>query len=87
VARAKSCLARRMRNNRSVALAPQPDPRSMKFVTGGVFGNPEATARNLLELAQAFEPVQDRRIYVDKINAPMLYEQKATPERRPQSCD
>jgi hypothetical protein len=30
-----------MRNDRSVAPAPQQDPRSMNFVTGGVFGNPE----------------------------------------------
>jgi hypothetical protein len=59
----------------------------MKFVTGGVLVNPEAAARNLLELAQSFEPDQDRRIYVEKINALMLYEHKATPERRAQSCD
>jgi hypothetical protein len=59
----------------------------MKFVTGGVFGNPEPAARKLLELAHSFEPVQDRRIYIEKINAPMLYEHKATPEGRPQSCD
>jgi hypothetical protein len=45
----------------------------MKFVTGGVFGNPEAAARKLLEPAHSFEPVQDRRFYVEKINAPMLY--------------
>jgi hypothetical protein len=57
----------------------------MKFVTGGVFWNPEAAARKLLELAQSFEPVQDRRVYVERINAPMLYEHKATHERRPQS--
>jgi len=57
----------------------------MKFVTGSVFWNPEAVARKLLELAQSFEPVQDRRVYVERINAPMLYEHKATHERRPQS--
>jgi len=50
-----------------------------EIVTCGVFGNPEAAARNLLELDQSFEPVQNRRIYVEKISAPMLYEHKATP--------
>jgi hypothetical protein len=43
----------------------------MKFVTSGAIGNPEAAAHKLLELAQSFEPVQDRRIYVEEINAPM----------------
>ena len=37
------------------------------------------TARNLLELAQSFEPVQDGRISIEKINAPMPYEHKAKP--------
>jgi hypothetical protein len=31
------------------------------------------------ETRQAFEPVQDGRIYIEKINAPFLYQLKGTP--------
>jgi hypothetical protein len=41
--------------------------------------NPDAAARKLMELANAFEPVQDGRIYIEKINAPFLYQLKGTP--------
>jgi len=30
-------------------------------------------------LANAFEPVQDGRIYIEKINGPFLYQLKGTP--------
>ena len=36
-------------------------------------------ARKLMELANAVEPVQDGRIYIEKINAPFLYQLKGTP--------
>ena len=36
-------------------------------------------ARKLMELANAVEPVQDSRIYIEKINAPFLYQLKGTP--------
>jgi hypothetical protein len=36
-------------------------------------------ARKLVELANAFEPIQDGRIYIEAINGPMLYQHKATP--------
>ena len=32
-----------------------------------------------MKLANAFEPVQDGRIYVEKINEPFLYRLKGTP--------
>jgi hypothetical protein len=41
--------------------------------------DPAAAARRLLELANAFEPVQDGRIYIEKINEPFLYKLKGTP--------
>jgi hypothetical protein len=43
------------------------------------FADPDATARELMELANAFEPIQDGRIYIEKSNAPFLYELKGTP--------
>jgi hypothetical protein len=37
-------------------------------------------ARKLVELANAFEPVQDDRIYnIEKINEPFLFQLKGTP--------
>jgi hypothetical protein len=41
--------------------------------------DPEVTARKLIELANAFAPVQDGRIYIEKINEPFLYQPKGTP--------
>jgi hypothetical protein len=32
-----------------------------------------------VEHAQAFEPIQGSRIYIEKLNAPFLYVDKATP--------
>jgi hypothetical protein len=49
----------------------------MKFVTDRLFADPEAAARKLLELANTFEPIQDGRIYIEKINGPFLYELRA----------
>jgi hypothetical protein len=51
----------------------------MKFVEPRPFADPEVAARKLLELANAFEPVQDGRIYIEKINGPFLFELKGTP--------
>jgi hypothetical protein len=49
----------------------------MKFVTDRPFADPDAAARKLVELANAFEPIQDGRIYIEKINGPFLYQLKA----------
>jgi len=51
----------------------------MKFVAERPFADPEIACRKLLELAHAFEPVQDGRIYIEKINGPFIFELKGTP--------
>ena len=51
----------------------------MKFVETKPFADPQVAARKLLELANAFEPIQDGRIYIEKINGPFLFELKGTP--------
>jgi hypothetical protein len=51
----------------------------MKFVEKSSFADPEVAAHELLELANTFEPIQEGRIYIEKINAPFLYELKSTP--------
>ncbi|WOH79029.1 hypothetical protein RX327_24315 [Bradyrhizobium sp. BEA-2-5] len=43
------------------------------------WADPEKAARRIMEHARAFEPVQDGRIYIEKINYPMLDQDKATP--------
>jgi hypothetical protein len=51
----------------------------MKFATPRLYADPEAAARKLIEIANSVETVQDGRIYIELINAPMLFEHKATP--------
>lgn len=51
----------------------------MKFVNARPFSDPNTAARKIVELANAFEPVQDGRIYIEKINGPFLFELKGTP--------
>ena len=51
----------------------------MKFVTDRPPADPDAAALKLLELANAVEPVQDGRIYIEKINEPFLYRLKGAP--------
>jgi len=51
----------------------------VKFVERRRYADPEAAARKLLEIANAFEPVHDGRIYIEALNGPMLFQQKATP--------
>ena len=51
----------------------------MKLVEKRPFADPEVSARKLVELANAFEPVHDGRIYIEKINGPFLQELKGTP--------
>ena len=50
-----------------------------KFVHPRLFADPEAAARKIMELAHAFEPIQDGRIYIEAINGPFLFQLKATP--------
>jgi len=51
----------------------------MKFATDRPYADPEKAARRLMEHAQAFEPIQEGRIYIETINGPMLFGDKATP--------
>jgi len=46
---------------------------AMKHVTERRFANPEAAARQLVQLASVIEAVQDGRIHIEKINYPFLY--------------
>jgi hypothetical protein len=50
-----------------------------KYVQPRPYADPGAAARKLLELANEFEPLQDGRIYIEKINAPFLFQHKGTP--------
>ncbi|XIA64900.1 hypothetical protein ACFIOY_40180 [Bradyrhizobium sp. TZ2] len=43
------------------------------------YADPEKAARRLMEHAQAFEPIQDGRIYIEKINYSFLFSDKGTP--------
>jgi hypothetical protein len=51
----------------------------MKFAADRPYANPETAPRKLVEIAHAVEAVQDGRIYIERINAPFLYEHKASP--------
>jgi hypothetical protein len=51
----------------------------MKFAADRPYANPEAAARKLVEIANAVEPVQDGRIFIELINWPFLSEHKGTP--------
>ena len=51
----------------------------MKYAAERLFADPEKAARRLLEHAAAFEPIQDRRIYIEKLNAPFLYVDRGSP--------
>jgi hypothetical protein len=44
----------------------------MKFVEPSHFTYPDAAARKLLEIANATEPAQDGRIYIELVNAAFL---------------
>ena len=49
-----------------------------KFTTDRAFSDPEKAARKILEIANATEAVQDGRIYIEKINGPMLFKEGAS---------
>jgi hypothetical protein len=51
----------------------------MKFASDRPYSDPEKAARKLLEIANATETVQDGRIHIEKINAPLLFREHATP--------
>src|SRR6478672_415138 len=51
----------------------------VKLTADRPFADPHKAALRLLEHAHAFEPIQDRRIYIEKINGPFLYIDRGTP--------
>jgi hypothetical protein len=51
----------------------------LKLTAGRPFADPEKAARRLLEHAHAFEPIQDGRINIEKLNGPFLFGDKGTP--------
>jgi hypothetical protein len=51
----------------------------MKFTTEGPYSDPDKAARRLMQHAHAFEPVQDGRIYIEKLNGPFLFGDEGTP--------
>jgi hypothetical protein len=51
-----------------------------KYVQPRPYADPEVAARKLVEIANAVEVGQDGRIHIEKINGPMLFQLKATPD-------
>lgn len=49
----------------------------MKLTAERAYADPETAARKLVEIAASVEPVQDGRIYIERINAPFLFMLKA----------
>jgi hypothetical protein len=44
----------------------------MRFAPDRPFANPDVAARRLVEIANSVEPVQDGRIYIERVNASFL---------------
>ena len=51
----------------------------MKYAEARPYADPAKAAQRLLEHARAFEPIQHGRIYIETINGPFLFGDKATP--------
>ena len=51
----------------------------MKLIADRPFADPDKAARCLLEHARAFEPIQEGRIYIEKLNGPFLYVDRGSP--------
>jgi hypothetical protein len=47
----------------------------MKFVEPSHFTDPDAAVRKLLEIANATEPAQDGRIYIELVTVPRRYQE------------
>ncbi len=55
------------------------DSPPMKLTADRPYANPEKAARRIMEHARAFEPIQDGRIYIEKINYPFIDKDGASP--------
>ena len=51
----------------------------MKHVESRPYAEPEKAARRIVEIASTVEAVQDGRIYIELINHPFLFKDKASP--------
>jgi hypothetical protein len=51
----------------------------MKFAAERPYGDPDKAARKLVDIANAVEPAQDGRIFIELINWPFLHDQKGNP--------
>lgn len=51
----------------------------MKLTADRPFADAEKAARRLLEHAHVFKPIQDGRIYIEKLDGPFLFRDKGTP--------
>ena len=51
----------------------------VKLTADRPYADPEKAARRLLEHARAVEPIQDGRAYIEQLNGPFLFGDKATP--------
>ena len=56
---------------------------ALKLTADRPFADPEKAARRLLEHARAFEPIQDGRIYIEKLNGPFLFATRPRPRNTP----
>jgi hypothetical protein len=50
-----------------------------KSIAPRPYGDPDAAARKIVELASAIPTIQDGRIYIDEIKGPFLGQLKGTP--------
>jgi hypothetical protein len=51
----------------------------MKFATNRPYADPEAAARKLVEIANAIEPAQDGRLFIELLNGAFLYDHEGSP--------
>ena len=51
----------------------------MKFTADRPYNDPDKAARRLMQHAHAFEPLQEGRICIEKLNGPFLFGDKGTP--------
>ena len=51
----------------------------MKFTADRPYNDPDNAARRLMQHAHAFEPLQEGRICIEKLNGPFLFGDKGTP--------
>jgi hypothetical protein len=50
----------------------------MKYSADRPYSDPDKAARCLMQHAHAFEPVQDGRIYIERLNGPFPFGDKGT---------